>query len=128
METYAEQSDDGHVFVGPKGAKLSGCHFQDLRHTGNTPGIEPELSAWEWATDLAVLSWGNGEQVKAGRVAGSPCDSPLITVRSGMHLARSDRDHFPNGAIDSAAKGRLPVSTSCWFVSEGSCGDDVITN
>lgn len=54
METYAEQSDDGHVFVGPKGAKLrranftrvwaaalknaklSGFHFHDLRHTRNT--------------------------------------------------------------------------------------------
>ncbi|MFI6921969.1 tyrosine-type recombinase/integrase [Nonomuraea spiralis] len=54
METYAERSDDGHVFVGPKGAKLrranftrvwaaalknaklSGFHFHDLRHTGNT--------------------------------------------------------------------------------------------
>ncbi|MFI9594437.1 tyrosine-type recombinase/integrase [Nonomuraea sp. NPDC052265] len=54
METYAERSDDGHVFVGPKGARLrranftrvwaaalknakfSGFHFHDLRHTGNT--------------------------------------------------------------------------------------------
>ncbi|WP_143591392.1 tyrosine-type recombinase/integrase [Thermoactinospora rubra] len=53
METYAERGDEGHVFVGPKGAKLrranftrvwaaalrkaglSGIHFHDLRHTGN---------------------------------------------------------------------------------------------
>ncbi|MFG6200843.1 tyrosine-type recombinase/integrase [Nonomuraea sp. JJY05] len=54
METYAEQGEHGHVFVGPKGAKLrranftrvwaaalkkaklGGFHFHDLRHTGNT--------------------------------------------------------------------------------------------
>lgn len=54
METYAEKGEHGHVFVGPKGAKLrrsnftrvwaaalkkaklSGFHFHDLRHTGNT--------------------------------------------------------------------------------------------
>ncbi|MFI6811936.1 tyrosine-type recombinase/integrase [Nonomuraea sp. NPDC050328] len=53
METYAEKGDVGHVFVGPKGAKLrranftrvwaaalkkaklQGFHFHDLRHTGN---------------------------------------------------------------------------------------------
>ncbi|MEU4331206.1 tyrosine-type recombinase/integrase [Nonomuraea dietziae] len=53
METYAEKGEHGHVFAGPKGAKLrranftrvwaalkkaklSGFHFHDLRHTGNT--------------------------------------------------------------------------------------------
>ncbi|MFC5831213.1 tyrosine-type recombinase/integrase [Nonomuraea insulae] len=54
METYAEKGEHGHVFVGPKGAKLrranftrvwaaalkkaklGGFHFHDLRHTGNT--------------------------------------------------------------------------------------------
>ncbi len=54
LEVYAERSQDGLVFVGPKGAPLrranfsrqwrraiakaglSGVHFHDLRHTGNT--------------------------------------------------------------------------------------------
>ncbi|GGO28938.1 putative prophage phiRv2 integrase [Microbispora rosea subsp. aerata] len=54
LETYAEAGDEGFVFVGPKGAQLrranftriwsralkgaqlSGFHFHDLRHTGNT--------------------------------------------------------------------------------------------
>lgn len=54
VETYAENGEHGHVFIGPKGAKLrranftrvwtaalkkaklSGFHFHDLRHTGNT--------------------------------------------------------------------------------------------
>ncbi|MEU8320515.1 hypothetical protein AB0C33_19340 [Nonomuraea sp. NPDC048881] len=62
METYAEQSDDGHVFVGPKGAKLrranftrvwaaalknaklSGFHFHDPRRTGNTLGSNRAVS------------------------------------------------------------------------------------
>ncbi|MFI6502028.1 tyrosine-type recombinase/integrase [Nonomuraea typhae] len=53
LEKYAEPGEDGHVFIGPKGAKLrratftrpwsaalkkaelSGFHFHDLRHTGN---------------------------------------------------------------------------------------------
>ncbi|MGI5485664.1 tyrosine-type recombinase/integrase [Microtetraspora malaysiensis] len=54
LNSYAEKGDEGLVFVGPKGAqlrranftrtwnkalkdaKLSGFHFHDLRHTGNT--------------------------------------------------------------------------------------------
>ncbi|MEU7452258.1 hypothetical protein [Streptosporangium roseum] len=35
-------------------------------------GIEPALSAWESPTDLAALSWGNGMQVRAGRVTMRP--------------------------------------------------------
>ncbi|MFF0868455.1 hypothetical protein ACFYUV_42325 [Nonomuraea sp. NPDC003560] len=60
-----------------KNAELSGFHFHDLRHTGTTLGIEPELSAWEWATDLAVLSGGNGE---AGQGWSSGRESLQLTV------------------------------------------------
>ncbi|GAA4596143.1 hypothetical protein GCM10023194_67520 [Planotetraspora phitsanulokensis] len=54
LNTYAGEGDEGLVFIGPKGAqlqrtnftrtwskaisaaKLTGFHFHDLRHTGNT--------------------------------------------------------------------------------------------
>ncbi|MFG1861910.1 tyrosine-type recombinase/integrase [Microbispora bryophytorum] len=59
LNTYAGEGDEGLVFVGPKSAQLrranftrtwskavtaanlSGFHFHDLRHTGNTFASQP---------------------------------------------------------------------------------------
>ncbi|MFI6789983.1 tyrosine-type recombinase/integrase [Nonomuraea sp. NPDC050383] len=94
METYAEQTAAGHVFVGPKGARLrranftrvwtaalknagfSGFHFHDLRHTGNT------LAAQSGATLRDLMT----------RMGHSTTRSALIYQHTAMERDRAIAD------------------------------------
>ncbi|MEV4105535.1 site-specific integrase [Nonomuraea sp. NPDC049649] len=94
MESYAEKGEHGHVFVGPKGAKLrranfsrvwaaalkkaklSGFHFHDLRHTGNT------LAAQSGATLRDLMS----------RMGHSSTRAALIYQHTAMERDRAIAD------------------------------------